>query len=190
MNVTPKHTVKLTMKAKVISLFWAPARGYSLSCRLCCHVGDAYSQWWGKELQTKELLQKAVPFALAENRWSKRQGGLLQLSGPITEDIAFSIHFVIKSPEVSHCFVSQIWRSPLADKLPIISSVQFSHSVVSNSLRTPWAAAVQASLSITNSQSLPKLMSIESVMPSTHLILCHPLLLLPSVFPNIMVFSN
>jgi len=55
---------------------------------------------------------------------------------------------------------------------------------------TPWTAAHQASLSITNSQSLPKLMSIESVMPSNHLILCHPLLLLPSFFPSIRVFSN
>ena len=57
-------------------------------------------------------------------------------------------------------------------------------------LETPWTAARQASLSITNSQSLPKLMSIELVMPSSHLILCCPLLLLPSVFPNIRVFSN
>ena len=55
---------------------------------------------------------------------------------------------------------------------------------------TPWTAACQASLSITNSQSLPKLMSIKSVMPSNHLILCHPLLLLPSIFPIIRVFSN
>ena len=55
---------------------------------------------------------------------------------------------------------------------------------------TPWTAARQASLSITNSRSLLKLMSIESVMPSNHLILCHPLLLLPSVFPNIRVFSK
>ena len=55
---------------------------------------------------------------------------------------------------------------------------------------TPWTAARQASLSITNSQSLLKLMSIESVMPSHHLILCHPLLLPPSIFPNIRVFSN
>ena len=55
---------------------------------------------------------------------------------------------------------------------------------------TPWTAACQASLSITNSPSVPKLMSIESVMPSNHLILCHPLLLLPSIFPNIRVFSN
>jgi len=55
---------------------------------------------------------------------------------------------------------------------------------------TPWTAARQASLSITNSQSLPKLISIESAMPSNHLVLCHPLLLLPSIFPSIRVFSN
>ena len=55
---------------------------------------------------------------------------------------------------------------------------------------TPWSAACQASLSITNSRSLLKLMSIESVMPSNHLILCPPLLLLPSIFPSIRVFSS
>ena len=55
---------------------------------------------------------------------------------------------------------------------------------------TPWTAAHQASLSITNSRSSPKPMSIEPVMPSNHLILCHPLLLLPSIFPSIRVFSN
>ena len=55
---------------------------------------------------------------------------------------------------------------------------------------TPWTAVCQASLSITNSQSPPKPMSIELVMPSNHLILCHPLLHLPSIFPSIMVFSN
>ena len=55
---------------------------------------------------------------------------------------------------------------------------------------TPWTPACQASLSITNSQSLPNLMPIESVMPSNHLILCHPLLLLPSICSSIRVFSN
>ena len=67
--------------------------------------------------------------------------------------------------------------------------VQFSRSVMSDSA-TPWTAARQASLSITNSWSLPKLMSIELVMPSNRLILCCPLLLLPSIFPSIRVFSN
>ena len=66
---------------------------------------------------------------------------------------------------------------------------QFSRSVMSDSV-TPWTAACQASLSITNSWSLLKLMSIESVMPSNHLILCRPLLLLPSILPCIRVFSN
>ena len=54
----------------------------------------------------------------------------------------------------------------------------------------PWTAAFQASLSITNSQSLLKFISIESMMPSNHLILCHPFLILPSIFPSIRVFSN
>ena len=69
------------------------------------------------------------------------------------------------------------------------ASVQFTRSVMSDSA-TAWTAARQASLSITNSQSLLKLMSIELVMPSNHLILCRPLLLLPSIFPSIRVFSN
>ena len=68
------------------------------------------------------------------------------------------------------------------------SSVQFGHSVISDSL--PWIAARQASLSTTNSWSSLKLMSVESVMPSSHLILCHPLLLLPSIPPSMRVFSN
>ena len=68
-------------------------------------------------------------------------------------------------------------------------SVQFSRSVMSDSA-TSWTAASQISLSITNSQSLPKLMSIESVMPSNHLILYRPLLLLPSIFPSITIISN
>ena len=68
-------------------------------------------------------------------------------------------------------------------------SVQFSRSVVSDS-GTPWTAARQASLSITNSQSLLKFMSIKLVMPPNHLIFCCPVLLPPSVFSSIRVFSN
>ena len=73
-------------------------------------------------------------------------------------------------------------------KVKWLSSVQsLSHVQL---FATPWTAAHQASLSITNSQSLHKLMSIESAMPSNHLILCRPLLLPPSIFPSIRVFSN
>ena len=71
---------------------------------------------------------------------------------------------------------------------PQFSSVQsLSHVKL---FATPWTTALQASLSITDSWSLLKVMSIESVMPSNHLILCRPLLLLPSIFPSIRVFSN
>ena len=75
----------------------------------------------------------------------------------------------------------------------LLSSVQFSSFQSLSHVRlfvTPWTEACQPSLSINNSQSPPKPMSIESVMPSNHLILCHPLLLLPSIFPSIRVFSN
>ena len=71
-----------------------------------------------------------------------------------------------------------------------IYAIEFSSVAQSYLIVTPWTAAHQASPSITNSQSLLKLMSIESVMPSNHLILCRPLLLPPSIFPSIRVFSN
>ena len=71
----------------------------------------------------------------------------------------------------------------------VLHSVQFSRSVMSDSA-TPWTAACQASLFNTSSQSLPKLMLTKSGMPSNHLILCRPLLFLPSIFPSIGVFSN
>ena len=76
-----------------------------------------------------------------------------------------------------------------AFSISFILAVQFSCSVMFNSVTT-WTAAHQASLSITNSQSILKLMSIESVMLSNHLILCCPLLLLPPIPPSIRVFSN
>ena len=79
-----------------------------------------------------------------------------------------------------------LWQN-LAPIYDSVSSVQLLSRVWL--LATPWTVARQSSLSINNSQSLFKLMSIESVMPSNHLILCHPLLLLPSIFPTIRVFS-
>ena len=82
-----------------------------------------------------------------------------------------------------------LWYSCLerSHGVPFSSVQSLSHARL---FVTPWAAVRQASLSITNSWSLLKLMSIESVMPSNHLILCHPLLLPPSIFPSIRVFSN
>ena len=77
--------------------------------------------------------------------------------------------------------------------IPRCHSVQFSSVQLLSRVRlfvTPWTAACQPSLSIANSRSLLKLMSVELVMPSNHLILCHPLLLLPSIFPSIRIFSN
>ena len=91
-----------------------------------------------------------------------------------------------------YMFYESLAKQGLQNKINMhyfqFSSVQFRHSVVSDSL--PPHAAHQASRSITNSQVLPKLTSIELVMTSSHLILCCPLLLLPSIFPSIRVFSN
>ena len=90
-------------------------------------------------------------------------------------------------------WISETFPNSSHPSKPSKLSVQFS-SVQSLShvqlFATPWTTAYQASLSITTSQSSPKPMSIESVMPSNHLILCHPLLLLPSIFPVMGVFSN
>ena len=80
-------------------------------------------------------------------------------------------------------------RTVIRHGIRVLPVSQFSRSVVSDFV-TPWTAARQASQSITNSWSLSKLMSINWVMPSNHLILCHRLLLLPSIFPSIRVFSN
>ena len=87
--------------------------------------------------------------------------------------------------------IARFWDRRLIYKSQLLSfgSVHFSCSVVSD-FATPWTAARQVSLSIINSRSLLTPMSIELVMPSNHLILCHPLLLPPSVFPSIRVFSN
>ena len=85
------------------------------------------------------------------------------------------------SLSINHLVLS-LWIAIQFSSVQSLSHVRF--------LATPWTTACQASLSITNSQSSPKLMSIESVMPSNHLIFCRPLLLLPSIFPSTRVFSN
>ena len=98
--------------------------------------------------------------------------------------------YILKGAYFSENKIASSRLSVLVQKSPGIGSLNV---VVAQSLSlfvAPWTAAPQASLSFTISQSLLKLMSIETVMPSNHLILCHPLLLLPSIFPNIRVFSN
>ena len=90
-----------------------------------------------------------------------------------------------------NCFWHFHWFFPWKKIINLsIYSWQVQFSSLSHVFATPWTAACQASLSINNSQRLFKLISIELVMPSNHLILCHPLLLPPSIFPSMRVFSN
>ena len=85
------------------------------------------------------------------------------------------------------CYVNICWSFVHIKRILFSSAQSLSRVLL---FTTPWTIACQASLSITNSWSLLKFMSIKSVMPSNHLIPCHPLLLLPSIFPSIRVFSN
>jgi len=102
--------------------------------------------------------------------------------------IQWSFVFSIRAIPYLTCFLQVYSPSPYHSFQPQFSSVQSLSRV--RLFATPWIAARQASLSITNSRSSPKLMFIESVMPSSHLIFCCPLLLLPPIPPSIRVFSN
>ena len=123
--------------------------------------------------------------------WGRKESGM-------TERLKWTeLHFLGYIKELIQCVHSPVdghlgyFPAKKTAKLSIIkdfSSVQWLSRVWL--FATPWTAAHQDSLSITNSQSLLKLMSIKSVMPSNYLILCRPLLLLPSIFPSIRVFSN
>ena len=137
---------------------------------------------WNERQQQRPVEKKDVVFTFVfsfENSlWSQRHVRYHEPMPPITHTL-FPPHFHTIFPNGFDGLHVDMFHS----------SVQFSNSVVSDSV-TPWIAARQASLSITNSQSSPKLISIESVMPSSHLILCHPLLLLPSIPPSIRGFSS
>ena len=114
-----------------------------------------------------------------------------------------TVWVISESPDVASNLVGRVYQSQESGKqsaflcwwthiliklLACLSSVQTLSCI--RLFATPWTAACQASLSITNSRTLLKLMSIKSVMPSNHLILCHPLFLPPSIFPSIRVLSN
>ena len=153
-------------------------------------------------MQRVDSLEKTLMLGKIESRRWRGQQRVRRLDGIIdSKDMSLSkLQEIVKDKEAWRAVVQGSWRVryDLATKLQqqqrmYVCSVQF--SLVQWLSRvwlfaTPWTTARQASLSITHSQSLPKLMSFESVMPSNHLILCCPLLLLPSVFPSIGVFSN
>ena len=127
-----------------------------------------FSVWKGRDCKRRESIHEGPLLSKCCTQYVSKVGKLS--SGHKTDK--GSIHSKPKQGQCQRMF----------------SSVQFSHSVVSDSA-TPWTVARQAFLSITNSWSLLKLMSIESVMPSNHLILCRPLLLPSSIFPSMRVFS-
>ena len=131
-------------------------------------------------LHTATLTNRMIPFRhLVSNHWCCSSLDILAFTFLILAlDRTFRPRFI--DINLMECFVIMIFA-------PSVSVQSLSRVWL---FATPWTAAHQASLSITNSQSLPKLMSIELVMPSNHLILCHPLLFLPSIFPSIRVFSN
>ena len=108
------------------------------------------------------------------------------------DQIVNNIHWVIENGNskkyIHFCFIDYTKAFERVDHIVQFSSVQSRSHV--RLFATPWTTACQASPSSTNSQNPPKPMSIELVMPSNHLILCRPLLLLPSIFPSIRVFSN
>ena len=142
--------------------------------------------------QTLSLLVSTPSFQwLRENSWSRRL--FLTYSYTICQQTLWLASTFVQNPSILTLSTSTTMPCPVSHLPCIIISASLS-SVQSLSrvqlFATPWTAAHQDSLSFTNSQSLLKLVSIESVMPSSHLILCHPLLLPPSIFPSIRVFSK
>ena len=131
-------------------------------------------------------------FASSCGNWGPRKCATLATACPLASDTGVSCLLPASR---------KLWRDnsldceqrKISDSTPVLAEVQFSSVQLLSCVRlfaTPWTAARQTSLSITNSRSLLKLMSIQSVMPSNHLILCCPLLLLPSIFSRIRVFPR
>ena len=156
-----------------------------------------YSLWGRKESDTPEWLSLCISYWKNQGPFDSRSG-----EGNVQDELGTSCSAwqqgsqqrppgsTLTGPGRGQACIQAGPRSSLPGSNVGLqsSSVQSLNRV--RLFATPWTAARQASLSITNSWSLLKLMSIESVMPSNHLILCRPLLLLPSIFPSIRVFSN
>ena len=136
---------------------------YTLFIRLCVIKSGVWNGYSGHSNWRRQKVKLRASFQVCRNKAA--DSNLAELPGGLKDTV------FVKYP-AQH----------------LLSSVQsLSHGRL---FMTPWTAACQAFLSIVNSQSLFKLMTIELVMPSNHLILCRPLLLLPSIFPSISVFSN
>ena len=159
--------------------------------------GSYHFIWVALALNWASMVAQTVNCLLTRETWVQSLGEEDSLGKEMathSSTLAWKIHcpFKILVTPISYLKVTpKELRKP---RLWHVKYLLISHSVqLLSRVRlfvTPWTTALQASLSITNSWSLPKLMSIESVMPSHHLILCCPLLLLPSIFPSIRVFSN
>ena len=155
-----------------------------MNWKKCTNFSFLPPLWFPTQHQTLLLPQIMTTYGVHQPR--KRRDGR-DVSSRWTSHMLDGEHMISWEPGQSS------WKAWAGSNGRLIiyhqSLVQFSRSVMSDSA-TPWTTAHQASLSITNSRSSPKPMPIESVMPSNHLILCHPLLFLPSIFPSIRVFSN
>ena len=151
--------------------------GITMFCHFCeggQELADCFSADWTVSVVITHLCHCNMKIAL--NKWAN-------------EHSCVPIKLFIKPGGGSDVAPDSGFPTYTQDILTMISSLLFSHSVVSNSV-TSWTAALQASLSFTISWNLLKLTSIESAMPSNHLILCHLLLLLPSIFSSIRDFYS
>ena len=161
------------------------------------YICFCFSAWTCLHLCKILLVVEAVwllSWAITSVLWYSLQLGHISnavrefFSWQCLEDNFLAVYSGFFGWKAADCSDLSYHRQPL-HYLLWFSSVQFSLSRVWL-FASPWTAACQASLSITNSQSLHRLMSIDLVMPSNHLIFCRPLLLLPSIFPSIRIFSN
>ena len=163
--------------------FWAPSASHTHTCPLC-HPFKACLPW--------DVIINVIIFI------GPSPGEVPGLSAPTTVEkrMLLENHYLFKQDKsfaliYSTDLILELRKLRFLERKGLVtdlSSVQLLSCV--QLFATAWTAACQASLSNTNSQNLFKLMFIESVMPSNHLILCRPLLLLPSIFPSIRVFSN